>query len=83
MNVFEEKSNLVFEITDNGIGISEEMQKRIFEKFYQADNQVFSSEKGSGLGLSITKKIVEIHNGQIKFNSTLNKGTTFKIYLPY
>ena len=67
---------------DNGVGIPQEMQGRIFEKFYQADNQGSIKEKGSGLGLSITKKIVEIHHGKIWVEAVPGEGSTFYFELP-
>lgn len=83
LNVDIGKKKLIFSVEDNGIGIPVEVQKRIFEKFYQAENQDDIKEKGSGLGLSITKKIVEIHKGNILLESVPGKGTKIMISLPY
>lgn len=69
-------------ISDNGIGIAEEDQKRIFERFYKADKSRTTSVKGSGLGLSIVKRIVDIHHGRIALKSSLGEGTTFTVLLP-
>jgi signal transduction histidine kinase len=77
------KNNVIFTVEDNGVGIPQEMQSRIFEKFYQADNQDSIKEKGSGLGLSITKKIVEIHKGNVKLESMPDKGTKVMVGFPY
>lgn len=82
LDISTSKRKLVFKVKDNGVGISKETQHRIFEKFYQADNQAAGKEKGSGLGLSITKKIVEIHKGNISVNSTPNEGTTVTVVFP-
>lgn len=82
LDISTSKRKLVFKVKDNGVGISKETQHRIFEKFYQADNQATGKEKGSGLGLSITKKIVEIHKGNISVNSTPNEGTTVTVVFP-
>lgn len=72
-----------FEIKDTGIGISDEDQTRIFERFYKADrSRSRSDNSGSGLGLAIVRKIVELHNGTIAVASTLGVGTTFKVLLP-
>jgi len=64
-------------ISDNGSGIPQEFQSRIFSKFYQADSSDVREKGGTGLGLSICKSIVESHNGNIGFISKPNIGTTF------
>jgi signal transduction histidine kinase len=68
------------EIVDNGIGISPLIKKRIYEKFYQADTS--HSVSGNGLGLTLAKRIVDLHNGSINVSSKEEKGTTFTILLP-
>jgi signal transduction histidine kinase len=70
------------EVRDSGSGIPSEQVPHIFEKFFQADNQVEGSVKGSGLGLAIAKSIVEAHGGTINCDSTPGVGTTFSIVLP-
>jgi signal transduction histidine kinase len=69
-------------VRDTGAGIPPEQVSRIFEKFYQADNQGSASAVGTGLGLAITKQIVEAHGGEIRCESTVGVGTTFIISLP-
>jgi signal transduction histidine kinase len=64
------------EITDTGCGIEKKDQRKIFYPFFT------SKEKGTGLGLSLVKKIISLHHGEIKFESQVNQGTTFEIYLP-
>jgi two-component system phosphate regulon sensor histidine kinase PhoR len=71
-----------FNISDTGIGISEEDRARVFERFYKADQSRTLSNGGSGLGLSIVKKIVEMHKGTVAIESKLGQGTTFTISLP-
>ena len=67
-------------IEDNGIGIAEENQGRVFEKFYQEDTS--HGAEGSGLGLSIVKNVIELNKGHIYLESELNKGTRFIVELP-
>jgi PAS domain S-box-containing protein len=74
-----EDENLVINISDTGIGISPDNLKKVFDKFIQIDD---SAPGSLGLGLSIAKEIIEIHNGEIKAFSELGKGSTFQIKLP-
>lgn len=70
------------EVHDTGAGIPPDQLPRIFDKFYQADNQRAAATPGSGLGLAIAKQIVEAHGGNILCDSTPGVGTTFSITLP-
>lgn len=72
----------VFEVRDNGIGISAEDLPHIFERFYRADKARTISTGGSGLGLTITRRIVEVHGGQIEAESTPGAGSVFRVRLP-
>ena len=69
-------------VIDNGLGISEEDQKHLFEKFYRVENEQTRVVKGSGLGLFITKQLVEKMGGQIGVSSKVGTGTTFYFTLP-
>lgn len=73
---------LVFQVEDTGCGIREEDQKKIFENFTQVDAKRNRKVEGSGLGLSITKHIVELMGGTIELESVYNEGTTFTVTIP-
>ncbi len=75
-----DECNLVIQITDFGIGISVEDQPLLFERFFRANNA--GNIQGTGLGLNIVKKYIELMNGQISFTSVLGEGTTFFVTLP-
>ena len=77
-----DNGDVAIEVTDTGAGIPAEQLPRIFQKFYQADNQAKASAKGSGLGLAIAKEIVEAHGGSISADSVAGHGATFRIVLP-
>ena len=75
-------NNARVEVIDHGLGIEEEFRDKIFERFAQADASDTRSKQGSGLGLTITKSIIEKHDGIIGFDSKVGAGTTFFIEIP-
>jgi len=79
----EENNNLVFYVKDNGIGIPQEKQKELFQKFYQIDTSERRSIGGTGLGLAISKGIVEKLGGTISVESDGKTGTTFYMKFPF
>lgn len=75
-------NNLLIKISDSGIGIPNEKQKLIFEAFRQVSEGMNRLYQGTGLGLSVTKKFIELMNGTISVTSKVNEGTTFSIRFP-
>lgn len=71
-----------FSVSDTGAGIPQEALPKLFNPYYQADNQRKASAKGTGLGLAIAKGIVDAHGGTITATSQVEKGTTFIVALP-
>ncbi|MBO1237381.1 PAS domain-containing sensor histidine kinase [Staphylococcus nepalensis] len=79
VRVFKEGNKRILEVQDFGIGISEQDQKHIFERFYRVDKARSRDSGGTGLGLSITKHIMEAHHGRINVFSEPEKGSTFRV----
>ncbi|MBF0396084.1 MAG: hybrid sensor histidine kinase/response regulator [Desulfobacterales bacterium] len=82
ISVSNNNNMIIFSVSDTGIGISEEDQKRIFEDYVQIPNPLQKKFKGTGLGLSISKKLSELVGGSISVQSKLNEGSTFKLIIP-
>ncbi|WP_071141624.1 ATP-binding protein [Acidaminococcus timonensis] len=77
-----DQHQVVLTVRDTGVGIPEDVQERVFERFFRVDESRDKKSGGSGLGLSIVKHIVEQHRGTIEMTSRVNEGTTFVIRLP-
>lgn len=77
-----EVESFVVSVEDNGIGIPKEEQKRIFERFFRSDNAVKQQTEGTGLGLYISKLVLEASGGKIWFKSKVGKGSTFYVAFP-
>jgi signal transduction histidine kinase len=81
-NVHQEEPVVVFTVEDTGIGISPENQAYIFESFRQVDSSYSRQYQGTGLGLTLTRKLIEMHGGQIWVESELDKGSKFHFTIP-
>lgn len=82
VSITQDNKNVTVTISDTGIGISPEDQKRIFERFFKADRSHSRKYEGSGMGLAIVKQIVSLHQGDIRLESEPGRGTTFIVTLP-
>ena len=78
-----EKPQLIFAVQDNGIGMTDDQQSQIFEAYTQADKSISSRFGGTGLGMTITKEIIELMGGSIYVRSKLGNGSIFVLSLPY
>ncbi|WP_090150715.1 hybrid sensor histidine kinase/response regulator transcription factor [Dyadobacter soli] len=69
-------------VSDSGVGMPEPLQNRIFDRFYQIDSSQTRAFEGSGLGLALTKELVDLHDGSIRVTSLPESGSTFEVWLP-
>lgn len=83
LSIKQEKDHCTLIIKDSGIGIPLEQQKKIFTRYFRAKNVINSQESGSGVGLMLVKKLVELHKGEISFSSEECKGTVFTVKIPF
>jgi signal transduction histidine kinase len=81
VKLFRDNGNAVLQVADKGIGISQKEIPKIFQRFYQANNNIASEAKGSGLGLTLVRHIIEAHGGRIEVESEPGKGSTFSVIL--
>jgi PAS domain S-box-containing protein len=77
------KIEMLIEVKDTGIGIDPEKAERIFDPFFQLDQKTNRSYGGTGLGLTISKKITEAHGGKLKVRSILDRGSSFQVTIPF
>jgi signal transduction histidine kinase len=82
VNVFRDNGSVKLEVVDHGIGIPVDEQTKIFEKFYRVGDPLVHNTKGSGLGLSLVRHVVEAHGGQVVVDSAPGRGSKFTIVLP-
>lgn len=78
----EQAEEICLTVKDNGIGIPEDSQLRVFERFYRVDKSRSKQIGGTGLGLSIVKHVVEFHQGRVELESALGAGTEIRVFLP-
>ena len=74
----EENEYMILQVSDTGIGIPTDKQKKIFDRFYQVKNE----QMGSGIGLSLVQRLVELHHGRIELDSEMGRGSTFSVFIP-
>jgi two-component system phosphate regulon sensor histidine kinase PhoR len=82
IKTWNDNKEIFFSVSDKGIGMNSETQKRIFDKFYRASRGNIHDVKGFGIGLSYSKEIIELHGGRILVESESGTGSTFTIILP-
>jgi signal transduction histidine kinase len=82
VNLYRQNAALKLEVVDHGIGIPQEEQQKIFDKFYRVGDPLVHNTKGSGLGLSIVRHVVRAHGGDVAVDSEPGRGSRFIITLP-
>ncbi|MEJ1238098.1 ATP-binding protein [Chryseolinea sp. T2] len=83
VKLYEKENVFILEVSDTGVGISDEHLHRIFERFYRVNNQGGRSQEGTGIGLAMVKELVHLHHGDIRVTSEAGRGTTFTVTVPF
>jgi len=83
VQAYNDVRSVVIEVKDFGLGIKKEEMDKVFDRFYRGGNELTRTVKGSGLGLTLVKQIVEAHKGSIQVESESGKGSVFTMRLPY
>ena len=83
VTVSESRGDVVISVSDTGIGIAKEDIPQTFSRFWRSDSSRERASGGLGVGLSITKEILDRHNGTISIESELGRGTTFSLHIPH
>ncbi|PRP88229.1 response regulator receiver ATP-binding protein [Planoprotostelium fungivorum] len=82
VNIQQDDREFTFGVTDTGVGISQEDQKKVFERFYRVAHAAGRSHEGSGIGLSLVRELVELHKGKASLTSLPGRGSTFSVTIP-
>ena len=82
VRVHSKNDKVIIEVEDNGIGIPEDEMEFVFNRYYRVNSKESKKNKGTGIGLSLTKELVTLHKGEIELESKVGKGAVFKIHLP-
>jgi len=82
VNIYDKENEIIISVKDTGLGIPIEKQEQVFERFVQVDKSLVRNKDGSGIGLSLVKSLIEMHEGTIKLKSEWGKGSEFIIKLP-
>jgi signal transduction histidine kinase len=69
-------------VQDDGFGLSPEDREKVFDEFFRAKNELTANIPGTGLGLSLVKRLTELHQGKVSVESTLGTGSAFTVHLP-
>src|SRR5699024_11866677 len=82
LTIEEQEEHVAIIVSDSGMGIPNKELPRIFQRFYRIDKARARNSGGTGLGLAIVKHIIEVHRGEVKVESEVNKGTEITVLLP-